>query len=341
MADERVRVMLAMTDTAYRDLFDDELRSRLEALADLVLPAPVASFDPPAVRAALGRADVLLTSWGCPPLDAAVLAGAPRLRAVLHAAGSVKHHVTDACWDRGLAVTTAADANAVPVAEFTLAAILAAGKRAHAFAAGFRAHPGELAWRHGVAGAAGGASNYRRTVGVVGFSRIGRRVADLLRPFDLTVLVADPYADPAAVTAAGAELADLDDLIRRSDVVTLHAPALPETHHLIDARRCALMKDGATLINTARGALVDHAALTAQCEHGRLHAVLDVTDPEPLPPDSPLYHLPNVVLTPHIAGAMGTECHRLAALALDELQRLTRDEPLQHQVHRAELEVQA
>ncbi|MBB5790792.1 hydroxyacid dehydrogenase [Jiangella mangrovi] len=337
MADERVRVVLAMTDTAYRDLFDAELRSRLEALADLVLPGPVASFDPPEVRAALGSTDVLLTSWGCPPLEAAVLDAAPRLRAVLHAAGSVKHHVTDACWDRDLAVTTAADANAVPVAEFTLAAILAAGKRAHAFAAGFRTHPGELAWRHDITGV----SNYRRTVGVVGFSRIGRRVVDLLRPFDLTVLVADPYANPAAVTAAGAEPAGLDDLLTRSDTVTLHAPALPETHHLIDARSCALMNDGATLINTARGALVDHAALSAECETGRLHAVLDVTDPEPLPPDSPLYRLPNVVLTPHIAGAMGTECHRLTTLALDELERLVRGEPLQHRVHRTELVVQA
>ncbi|TDC48935.1 hydroxyacid dehydrogenase [Jiangella ureilytica] len=341
MADERVRVMLVMADTAYRDLFDDELRSRLDALAELVLPGPVESFGSPGVRAALGRTDVLLTSWGCPPLDAAVLGDAPRLRAVLHAAGSVKHHVTDACWDRGLAVTTAADANAVPVAEFTLAAILAAGKRAHAFAAGFRAHPGELAWRDGVAGAAGEASNYRRTVGVVGFSRIGRRVAGLLQPFDLTVLVADPYADAAAVAAAGAELVELDDLVRRAHVVTLHAPALPATHHLIDARRCALMKDGATLINTARGALVDHAALTGECERGRLHALLDVTDPEPLPPDSPLYRLPNVVLTPHIAGAMGSECRRLAALALDELDRLVRGEPLRHRVHRAELVVQA
>jgi phosphoglycerate dehydrogenase-like enzyme len=341
MADERVRVMLVMTDTAYRDLFDDGLRARLDALADVVLPGPVTSFDEPAVRSALGSTDVLLTSWGCPPVDAAALAGAPRLRAVLHAAGSVKHHVTDACWDRGLAVTTAADANAVPVAEFTLAAVLAAGKRGHAFAAGFRAHPGELGWRDEVAGRAGGVSNYRRTVGVVGFSRIGRRVAELLRPFDLTVLVADPYADPAAMAAAGAEPADLDNLLARSDVISLHAPALPETHHLIDARRCALMKDGATLVNTARGALVDHAALTAECARGRLHAVLDVTDPEPLPADSPLYRLPNVVLTPHIAGAMGTECRRLAALTLDELERLSRGEPLRHQVYRADLGVQA
>ncbi|WP_198664011.1 hydroxyacid dehydrogenase [Jiangella endophytica] len=337
MAAERVSAMLAMSDTAYRDLFDDELRARLEALTDLVLPEPVATFADPAVRAALERTDVLVTSWGCPPLDAGVLAGAPRLRAVFHAAGSVKHHITDACWERGLAVTTAAAANAVPVAEYTLAAILSAGKRVPQFAAGFRAHPGEFGWRADVADA----SNYRRVVGVVGLSRIGRRVVDLLRPFELTVLVADPYADPVAVAAMGAELVELDDLLVRSDVVTLHAPSLPETHHLIDARRSALMKDGATLINTARGALVDHTALTAECERGRLHAVLDVTEPEPLPPDSPLYRLPNVVLTPHVAGAMGTECRRLTALALDELERFAAGVPLEHEVRHADLVMQA
>ncbi|TDD64880.1 hydroxyacid dehydrogenase [Jiangella aurantiaca] len=337
MPHDRVSALLVMSDAAYRDLFDDALRERLETLADLALPVPVATFADAAVQAALGGTDVLVTSWGCPPIDADVLAGAPRLRAVLHAAGSVKHHVTDACWDRGLAVTTAAAANAVPVAEYTLAAILAAGKRVPQFAAGYRAHPGELGWRDGV----DDASNYRRVVGVVGFSRIGRRVVDLLRPFDLTVLVADPYADPVAVAAAGAELVELDDLLARSDVVTLHAPSLPETRHLIDARRCDLMRDGATLINTARGALVDHAALTAECERGRLHAVLDVTEPEPLPPDSPLYRLPNVVLTPHIAGALGSECRRLTALALDELERLAAGEPLRYEVRRADLVMQA
>ncbi|WP_205629068.1 hydroxyacid dehydrogenase [Jiangella muralis] len=337
MTTEPVSAMLVMSDTAYRDLFDDELRARLEKLADLVLPGPVATFADPAVRSALGQVDVLVTSWGCPPLDEDVLADAPRLRAAFHAAGSVKHHVTDACWERGLVVTTAAAANAVPVAEYTLAAILAAGKRVPRFAAGFRAHPGEVAWRDDITGA----SNYRRVVGVVGFSRIGRRVAELLRQFELTVLVADPYADPAAVAAAGAQVVELDDLLARADVVTLHAPSLPETRHLIDARRCALMRDGATLINTARGALVDHAALTAECERGRLDAVLDVTDPEPLPPDSPLYRLPNVVLTPHVAGAMGTECRRLTALALDELERFAAGRPLEHEVRRADLVVQA
>ncbi|MYT24935.1 hydroxyacid dehydrogenase, partial [Streptomyces sp. SID7760] len=163
--------------------------------------------------------------------------------------------------------------------------------------------------------------NYHRTVGIVGASLIGRRVMELLRPFDLRVLVHDPYADPGELAALGGESCALDELLRRSDVVSLHAPALPQTHHLLDAAGLALMPDGATLVNTARGSLVDTVALTEELVAGRLHAVLDHTEPEVLPAGSPLYNLPNVLLTPHVAGSLGGELDRLAATAVEELER--------------------
>ncbi|MEV4019937.1 NAD(P)-dependent oxidoreductase [Nonomuraea angiospora] len=157
----------------------------------------------------------------------------------------------------------------------------------------------------------GGRSNYGRVVGIVGLSHTGRRVAHLLRSFDLTVLASDPYATEADAQALGTTLVSLPDLLHRRDIVTLHAPSLPETRNLLNADRLALLPDHATVINTARGSLIDTGALTAECVSGRLSAILDVTDPEPLPVDSPLFGLPNVQLTPHIAGAMGTEVHRL------------------------------
>lgn len=265
----------------------------------------------------LGETEVLFTGWGCPPLDAAALERMPRLRAVVHAAGSVKHHVTEACWERGLLVSSAAAANAVPVAEYTLAAILFANKRVLESAHLYRSTRGpiDLLSRYP------GIGNYRRTVGLVGASLIGRRVLELLRPFDLRVLVHDPYADPAELEAMGAEPVPLDELLSRSDVVSLHAPALPQTRHLLDAPRLALMRDGATLVNTARGSLVDTAALTEELISGRLHAVLDHTEPEVLPGASPLFNLPNVLLTPHVAGSLGGELDRLAATAVEELER--------------------
>ncbi|MFI5999506.1 hydroxyacid dehydrogenase [Streptomyces sp. NPDC051366] len=291
----------------------------LVRVADVDADLLVTGFDhdEPELHRRLAEAEVLFTGWGCPPLDAEALDRMPRLRAVVHAAGSVKHHVTEACWERGLLVSSAAAANAVPVAEYTLAAILFANKRVLESAHAYRAARGpiDLLRRYPAVG------NYHRTVGIVGASLIGRRVMELLRPFDLRVLVHDPYADPAELAALGGECCALDELLRRSDVVSLHAPAVPQTRHLLDAARLALMPDGATLVNTARGSLVDTVALTEELVAGRLHAVLDHTEPEVLPTGSPLYNLPNVLLTPHVAGSLGGELDRLAAMAVEELER--------------------
>ncbi|MEU1620179.1 hydroxyacid dehydrogenase [Streptomyces sp. NPDC005722] len=318
--------------------------TREAVLTDVALGrlARVARFDPtvlvedfadPAVAEALAGAEVLLTGWGCPALDEAALERMPALRAVVHAAGSVKQHVTGAVWQRGVQVSSAAAANALPVAEYTVAAVLFSGKRVLESARAYR----EARRKPALSETPGGIGNYRRTVGVVGASRIGRRVVELLRPFDLRLLLHDPHLAPAEAVALGAEPVELDHLCRRSDVVTLHAPELPDTRHLFDAARLALLRDGATLVNTARGSLVDTAALTAELVSGRLHAVLDVTDPEPLPAGSPLYDLPNVLLTPHVAGSLGNELARLADAAIGEIERLARGEPLAHAVHPDEL----
>lgn len=328
-ATPRPRTLVVMGEPHFRDLFDAARRDRLAALADLRGPVPSASFDDPAVRAELATAEALVTGWGCPPLTTEVLAAAPALKAVFHAGGSVKANIPPAGWERGLVVTSAATANARPVAEFTLATILLEGKRTWRYVDGYRTHrdaPDD--WRADVPPS----RNLGGVVGLVGLSRVGRRVAELLRPFDLSVLAADPLATPAEAAALGARLVPLDDLLRVSDLVSLHAPELPETHHLLDRRRLALLRDDAVLVNTARGSLIDTDALIAECRTGRLRAVLDVTEPEPLPADSPLYDLPNVQLTPHIAGSMQAETHRLADSALDELERFTVGLPLQHRV---------
>ncbi|MCX5078520.1 hydroxyacid dehydrogenase [Streptomyces sp. NBC_00424] len=286
---------------------------------------------------ALEHAEILITSWGCPVLDEEVLTRAPALKAIVHAAGSVKHHVTQACWDRGLLVSSAAAANAVPVAEYTVAAILFANKRVLDIGGLYRDHRAALDWSQHFPGF----GNYRRTVGVVGASLVGRKVIELLRPYDVDVLLADPHVSTLRAAAMGVRRVELDELVSASDVVSLHAPALPETHHLLDACRLALMRDGATLINTARGSLVDTEALTAEATSGRIHAVIDVTEPEVLPTTSPLYSLPNVLLTPHIAGSLGGELHRITSSALDEVERYCAGEPFAHAVHQAALATSA
>jgi phosphoglycerate dehydrogenase-like enzyme len=292
--------------------------ARLRRTATLGTPMAADELESPAVQGRLARAEVLVTSWGCPPLTGPVLETAPRLRAVLHAAGSVRSHVGPEVFNRGILVTTAADANAEPVARYTLAAVLWSFKKVPFLAADAREHREDWSYRE----RRGELSGRGRTVVVVGFSRIGRRVTELLLRLDAArVLVVDPTVDAARIEAAGAQPAELDEALPQADVLSLHAPLLPGTHHMIGARQLAALPADAVLINTARGGLIDTAALEDACVTRGLHAVLDVTDPEPLPAASPLYELPHVVITPHIAGSLGSETRRMTDAALTELER--------------------
>lgn len=335
----RLTGLVVMGAQAWGLQFDTSRLERLRSLVTLPEPGCVSSLDDPALGASqLAEVDVLLTGWGVPQLDESMLNRLPRLGTVLHCAGSVRGVVSDALWERGIVVSTSADLNAEPVAEFTLAAIIMAGKKAPFLAMDGRVHRED----RGYVTARGELSNSGRTIGLVGFSRVGRRVAQLVRQLhDVTCLVADPFVDADEVAATGARLVDLAAMLPQVDVLSVHAPALPATWHMLAAAQLALLPDHATVINTARGSLIDTAALEQECSAGRLHAILDFTDPEPLPSSSVLYDLPNVMLTPHVAGSMGSETRRMSDAALDELERLVHRRPLVRQVRPAELAVSA
>ncbi|MFJ1733848.1 hydroxyacid dehydrogenase [Streptomyces sp. NPDC088254] len=329
------RAVFAMDPVHLPLLFPAQLLARLRRTADIdpgFVVRDMRDLTDPAAAAALADAEVLITGWGCPRLDAEALTAAPGLRTVLHAAGSVRPLVGDALWSQGVTVSSAVTANAVPVAEYTLAMILLAGKDAFAHRERFRitrTHP-----RPAETAATG---NLGRRVGLIGASRVGRRLLELLRPYDFEILLYDPYVDAAEAAALGARPLPLEDLLRDSDIVSLHAPDIPETRHMLDRERLALIRDGGMLINTSRGGLIDHTALTEELVSGRLHAILDVTEPEPPPADSPLYRLPNVFLTPHIAGSLGNELERLGLVVVEEMERVAAGRPLAHQVRHTDL----
>ena len=299
------------------DLFGARARQDLDRIVDL--HGEVLTPRAAALPASTADIEILITGWGAPRLDEATLAHWPRLRAVVHAAGSVKRLVTPAVWERGIRVSSAAGANAVPVAEYTLAAILLSANDALRSARDFSLAQDMVAARpRGDVGAFG------ITVGVIGASRIGRRVLELLRHFDVDCLLFDPSLTDAEAAALGAQLVSLPELLARSRVVTIHAPALPETYRMIGRAELALMSDGATLINTARGSLVDTDALVDELRADRLRAVLDVSDPEPLPHGHPLFSLPGATLTPHIAGSIGNELRRIGHHVVAEVERFVR-----------------
>lgn len=294
------------------------------AVTTILDPVPIGDWSEPRVDALLAQTQVILGHWGCPRIDAGVIDRAPRLGLIAYAAGTVKETIDEIVFGRDIRVTSGAVANAEPVAEFTLASILLATK--------------DVLWRRDLwrdpairpqrQKGVKPVGNWDKTVGIVGASIIGRRVIELLRAFPhLNVTLYDPFVSADEATALGVTKLELDALCAGADILSIHAPSLPSTHHLIGAPQLAALRTGATIINTARGALVDHDALTAELEAGRLYAMLDVTDPEPLPDDHPLRRLPNVFLTPHLAGSEGTELRRMAEVAVDEIRRWIAGEP--------------
>jgi phosphoglycerate dehydrogenase-like enzyme len=311
----RLTVAFAMRPGLARCLFGSGELERIHAVADLDEDLTINDFDR-ADPHLLATLDVLITGWDCPEIGAAKLDAMPQLRAIVHAGGTVKGHVGPDVWSRGILVTTAADANARPVAEYTLAAILLAGKGVPELATAYARDPGFSPVGRPDIG------NYGRTVGIIGASRVGRRVIELLAPFDFTVLLYDPYLSDTDPVLARASRASLDDLFRLCSIVSIHAPLVSETTGMVGSRQFALMNPGAVLINTARGAIVDHDALIAAVRDKGVRAILDVTTPEQLPASHPLRALPGVILTPHVAGSLGNELHRLGEAAVHELELL-------------------
>ena len=328
----RPKTVVLLPDRTFQQLFTPAHRDRLHGLCDVVAPLPCTSLSDPAVAPHIGDVRIIVTGWRTPCLTVEDLPRLPNLELVAHAAGSVKDTVDPHLLDSGVRVTSAANVNARPVAEFTLAYILLENKAVHDWIALYKdrrqslhkdAYPGFAA-----------VGNAGKTVGIVGASRVGRCLISLLQPFELDILVYDPVMTAADAQALGVQRCALDELLRASDIVSLNAPALPSTRHLIGRDELALIADGRLLINTARGAIVDQQAMIDELASGRIRAVLDVTEPEPLPDDNPLYDMPNVVLTPHIAGSVGVEVHRLCDHALNEIESYLSTGTLRDEVKR-------
>ncbi|UFU05869.1 hydroxyacid dehydrogenase [Ruania halotolerans] len=325
-----------MQSAQLRDaLFDAGAIARLDHLVDLDRRILDDQGDA-RMSDALAEAEILITSWGAPRINAAFLERAPALRAVIHAAGSVKHWADPVLWERGIVVSTAAAANAQPVAEYTLAMILLSGKRVLWPSAPSDRGGQAAAWRPLQA-----AGNYGRTVGIVGASRTGRQVMDLLMGFDVNIVVYDPHISDVEVARWGVRATSMEELAEQVDVLSVHAPALPATRHMVNSHVLARMRDGAVLINTSRGSLIDHDALLVELDRRPLFAVLDVTEPEPLPREHRLRAHPQVIVTPHIAGSIGNELGRLGESVLGEIERLVAGVPLRHEVSQAVLEISA
>lgn len=314
-------------------IYGAEEQADAARLIELVAP-PLTGEEAQAHPERLAEADVLLSGWGAPRLDAAFLAATPRLKLLLYGAGSVRGTVTDAMWERGIQVSSAVSMNAIPVTEYTLAMILFGLKRGWQQERMYRS--GQTRDQVIVAGAYGG------TVGLVSLGTIGRLLCERLRAFDMHVVAYDPWVKPEVAAALHVEMCSLEDVFRRGDVVSLHTPNLPETQGMITGAHLASMKPWSVFINSARGAVVREAEMAATlAQRPDLHAVLDVTIGETPAADAPLLRLSNVTRTPHIAGAMGPECRRMGRFMIAELERWLHGAPLVGGVTREQARIMA
>lgn len=273
---------------------------------------------------ALGDSEVALTQMA--PFTADVIKNAPKLRLISVCRGGPVNVDLAAATEAGVTVSYAPGRNAAAAAEFAVGLMLAALRRIPAADAELK----KGVWRGDYyAYENAGLELDGSVVGLVGYGAIGAIVARVLRAFGAQVLVADPYTDPAKAAADGVELVELEDLLRRSSVVSLHARLTPETRNLLNGDNLRLLPEGAVLVNSARGGLLDYAPLPELLESGRLGALaLDVYDIEPPPADWPLHQAPNVITTPHLAGATRQTAHRAAAISAGEAARFLRGEQL-------------
>lgn len=272
-----------------------------------------------------GDAEILVVHHS--PMSASMLDKLPKLELVACSRGGPVNIDVEAARERGVKVIKAPGRNASAVAEFTLGAILAETRRIRQGHEALRVGN----WRGDLYRAdVTGRELNEMTVGVIGYGRIGTRVVKLLRAFGSEILVHDPYVqlDPADVDA-GVEQTSLDQLLERSDVVTLHPRVTDETRQMINAKTLGLMKPGALLVNTARGPLCDYGALYSALTDGTLgSAMLETFDVEPPPSDWPLLKLPNVTLTPHIAGASSRTTTFAAETLAEDIRRYINGEPM-------------
>ncbi|MBV9613945.1 MAG: hydroxyacid dehydrogenase [Ktedonobacteraceae bacterium] len=327
----RLKGLFVLRPDAYDAIYGPAQRAAIAEQVDMVAPPQTkesVSRHPEMLR----DVEVLFSGWGAPLVDAALLAHAPRLRAIFYGSGSIKGFVTDAVWERGILVTSAQAINAIPVAEYTLAAILFSLKHVWPLVEQTRREQ-RFPTRDHVPGV------YGATVGIIGLGLTGRLLRERLYPFGVRVIAYDPYVSSAEAAELDVAMCPLETLFCDAQVVSLHAPLLPETVGMVNGTHLASMPSGATFINTARGGLVRQEEMIAVLTQRRdLYAVLDVTEPEPPPPGSALYSLPNVTLTPHIAGSLGSERRRMGQTMVEELQRFVAGQPLLYAITREQVQ---
>lgn len=324
LASGKTRALLLGDAERIMAVYGPDQMKRLEGLVDLH-HRPITHQE---LKGHLGQnpsPQVILSTWGMPQLTDEELDLMPDLKLVLYAAGDVRGFA-ETLVKRGIPIVSAWRANAVPVAEFTLAQILLSAK-------GWFRNSADYKSKRSREGAMVGPGCKGVTVALIGAGAIAQLVIAHLKNFDFTVLVVDPYLSEGRARELGVSKASLEQAFSQALIVSNHVPNNSSTQGMIGAKEWLAMPHGGTFINTGRGqTLRNEEFYDAFRSRPDLTALLDVTYPEPLPAESPIWDLPNVHISTHIAGAIGQEVWRMSELVIDELQNWQQGKPLNHLV---------
>ena len=325
-----MKALFLTSQNGFNRVYGGGRRERVEQLCDMY-PTVVEGkqFDEHAPQ--LSETEVIFSTWGMPSLTLEQIAKMPKLKAVFYGAGTVQSFARPFLTS-GVKVFSAWAANAIPVAEFTLASIIFSLKQAHPCLRD-NAIEGRGYKPKTILGV------YDTTVGIISMGMIGRKVCELLKSFQVNIVTHDPFVSDEVLESLNAKRVDLDELFRVSDVVSLHAPNLESTKGMITGEHFRMMRPNTTFINTARGAIIHQdEMIEALRERSDISAHLDVVTPDP---DDHLTSLPNVFLTPHIAGSLGNECWRMADFMIEEFEAWRDGKATRYQVTEAMLETMA
>ncbi|PWV90609.1 phosphoglycerate dehydrogenase-like enzyme [Paenibacillus cellulosilyticus] len=303
-------------------LFSDEVLNDLHSFTE------VHWLDHQPLEDVIGDYDACITSWGSERFTPAVLSNAKKLRFIGHAAGTIVPFVDPSIYDCPITIVNANRPLSLATAEGAVAMMMHGAWDLHTYHAGLK----NGIWSENNEQFTMGL--YKQSIGLIGYGDISREVIRLLAPYEANILLCSSYCSPDEADALGVTLCSLEELLQRSRIVSLHNTLTASTRGLIGQAELAMMQDGSLLINTARGPIVDEEALIAGLANGRLKAVLDVFNTEPLPADHPLQQLPNACCLPHIAGFQGYWKRNLASYVARQLHRFVQGLPFEGQVCR-------
>lgn len=331
------KVLIVCANHHFPLVFGEDIAQRLSWLVE-ALPIWRTEVGGTTWPDSLAEADFILGSWGTPPLTDHDLDRAPNLKGIFYGAGTTKGLVGEQFWQREIVLSSAAAANAIPVAEYCLAMTLLSLKKVPQ-----SIHPNRMAkrWLHyPFTQPPKGA--YGSMVGLISLGLTARAFLKLLDQTDLRRIAWSPELNVRLAKQLKLEARTLEEVFQQADVVSVHSPLLPSTKGYITGDHIHLMQPGATLLNSSRGQILDQASvLQALRERPDVHAILDVTDPEPPKQGDALFELPNVTTTTHVSGSLGMERRRCGDFAILELERFLNAEPLVGAVKRENLAVSA